>query len=35
MKVLNPNFGHSVYSGNLETTMNITVPARMVTNDQV
>ena len=34
-QMLDADFGHGGYSGNLETTMNIAVPARMVTKDQV
>ena len=34
-QVLDADLGHRRYSGNLETTMNIAVPARMVTKDQV
>ena len=34
-QVLDADLGQGRYSGNLETTMNIAVPARMVTKDQV
>ena len=35
VQLLNANLGHEDYSGNLETTMNITVPNSVVTNDHV
>ncbi len=36
-EVVDADLGHysTCYSGNLETTMNIAVPARMVTKDHV